>query len=205
MHKTVVSKLVLVLLSLALLPIGAQAADTAAVAASPKDQAPLGAVMREVENALDLYQNNRGTGAATLPPLASAEFDFKATTSISEGVTVNFFIFKFGGSHQTDVTNDVVYTYALPKPQTPRSGLSANKKPPLLKNQLAQTIQGAAEAVKTAASFQNLPFSKLAVTIQYGVTWDGNFGISVPTFVTIGLNADAKKNSIQSVKLVFGQ
>ncbi len=29
---------------------------------------------------------------------------------------LNFVIFKLGGSHENDVTNDMTFTYAVPKP-----------------------------------------------------------------------------------------
>jgi hypothetical protein len=61
-------------------------------------------------------------------------------------------------------------------------------------------------AVKSAGSLGPLGFSQLTVTIQYGVKWDGNLGANVPiSFVTVGLSGDKNKNTVQSVKLVFGK
>lgn len=171
----------------------------------PPDAAPLNLVIAQVKGALAEYQNNRGGGADALPALSSAEFDFKATTATTVGLTVNLFIFKLGGSHENDVVNDVTYTYSVPKPPTTAS-LQSNKKPPLLKDALAQTIQSAAAAIKTSGTLGKLTFTKLTVNLQYGVKWDGNIGANVPiSFVTIGLSGDKNKNTVQSVKLVFGQ
>src|SRR6266852_9795213 len=99
--------------------------------ASPDDTAPLNLVITQVEAALKKYQQNLGSGTDALPPLSTAEFDFKTTTGKKIGVTINLLIFKFGTSHEKDVTNEVTYTYSVPKP-TPPAGKAVNKRPPLL-------------------------------------------------------------------------
>jgi hypothetical protein len=133
------------------------------------------------------------------------DFDFKTVSTITEGITINLFIFKLGGSHANDVTNDVTFTYSLPKPQPP-PGLAGASKPPQLKSALAQAIQSAANALKTAPGLTPLDFSKLTIMIQYGVTWGGSLGIGVPvSFVVLGANADVKSNTIQAVKLTFAK
>lgn len=175
-------------------------------AASPTDAAPLDLIIPQVKAALDLYQKNVGSGPDALPPLASAEFDFKTTTAKVQGLTINLLIFKLGGSHEKDVVNDVTFTYAVPPPPKPVAGLQSKKKPPTLTEQLANTIQNAAEAVKASKQFGKLTFSKFTVNVQYGVKWDGSIGVNVPiSLVTLGLSADVNKNTVQSVKLVFGQ
>jgi hypothetical protein len=197
-----------ILLVLMLLPTLGQTPDSAGQpaavpTAAPPDAAPLDLVIAQVKAALDQYQKNLGSGPDALPPLASAEFDFKTTTATTGGVTVNLFIFKIGGSHEHDVVNDVTYSYSVPPPPKLPAG---RKKPPTLTEALASTIQNAAAAVKTSGTVGNLKFSKLTVNIQYGVKWDGNIGASVPiSFVTVGLSGDKNKNTVQSVKLVFGQ
>lgn len=174
---------------------------------APQDAAPLNLVIAQVKAALAEYQQNLGGGADALPALSSAEFDFKATTATTGGITVNLFIFKLGGSHETDVVNDVTYTYSVPKPPaTVPTKANPNRKPPLLKDALAQTIQSAAAAIKTSGNLGKLSFTKLTVNLQYGVKWDGNIGANVPiSFVTVGLSGDKNKNTVQSVKLVFGE
>lgn len=175
-------------------------------AASPTDAAPLDLIIPQVKAALDLYQKNVGSGPDALPPLTSAEFDFKTTTAKVEGLTINLLIFKLGGSHEKDVVNDVTFTYTLKPPPKPPVGLLTIKKPPTLTAQLANTIQNAAEAVKASKQLGGLTFSIFTVNLQYGVKWDGNIGANVPiSLVTLGLNADVNKNTVQSVKLVFGQ
>jgi hypothetical protein len=170
---------------------------------SPADAAPLDLIISQVKAALDLYQQNVGSTPDALPPLTSAEFDFKTTTAKVEGFTINLLIFKIGGSHEKDVVNDVTFTYAVP---APTAGLRTRKKPPMLTEQLANTIQNAAVSVKACKQFGKLSFTKFTVNVQYGVKWDGNIGANVPiSLVTLGLSADVNKNTVQSVKLVFGQ
>ena len=76
--------------------------------------------------------------------------DFK-TAATTGGFTINLFIFKFGTSHEKDVVNDVSYTYSLPTPtKSPacRDASSCRK----LQDELAQTIQEAAKAVKASST-----------------------------------------------------
>jgi|SRR5208337_5010612 len=179
------------------------ATPPAVTSLSPKDAAPLDLIISQVKAALDLYQQNVGNSPDALPPLTSAEFDFKTTTAKVEGFTINLLIFKIGGSHEKDVVNDVTFTYAVPPPS---KGLLSRKKPPTLTEQLANTIQSAAASVKTCKQIGKLSFTKFTVNLQYSVKWDGNIGASVPiSLVTLGPSADVNKNEVQSVKLVFGK
>lgn len=180
----------------------AAAAPPTVTSLSPKDAAPLDLIISQVEAALDLYQQNAGNSPDALPPLTSAEFEFKTTTAHLEGFTINLLIFKIGGSHEKDVVNDVTFTYELPHPSVrPLSKM----KPPTLTEQLANTIQSAAASVKTCKQIGKLSFTKFTVNLQYIVKWDGNIGAAVPiSLVTLGPNADVNKNEVQSVKLIFG-
>src|ERR1035441_10356680 len=67
---------------------------------SPQEATPLDLIIPKVKEALDLYQHNLGNGPDALPPLTSAEFDFKTTTAKVVGFSVNLLIFKIGGSHE---------------------------------------------------------------------------------------------------------
>ena len=193
--------LVVLMMSALTLPVFGQTS-----AAPTDDQKPLSEVIDQVTKALKEYQDNRGGGATNeLPPLSSAEFDFKTTTATTGGFTINLFIFKFGTSHEKDVVNDVTYTYSLPTP-TKSTSLQGSHPAPQLKDALAQTIQEAAKAVKASSTAAGLPFSKLTVNVQYGVKWDLNAAGQIQySFITVGLSGDKNKNTVQSVKLVFGK
>jgi hypothetical protein len=181
----------------------------AAQKAKTTDTVPLSWVISQVQKALVQYNNSLGTGKDALPPLDSAEFDFKVTTAVVEGAKINFWIFSIGGSHEKDAVNDVTYTYSVPKATSSELRAEMNKpsKSPTLAEELVATIQRAAVAVKTAPTLGKLKFSKFTANIQYGVKWDASGGINVPVVATLvaGVNADVNKNSVQSVKLVFGK
>jgi hypothetical protein len=174
----------------------------AATSLSPNNAAPLDLIISQVKAALDLYQQSAGNSPDALPPLTSAEFDFKTCTAAVEGFTINLLIFKIGGSHEKDVVNDVTFTYQVPGHSV---GSLSMTKPPTLTEQLANTIQSAAASVKTCKEIGKLRFKQFTVNLQYSVKWEGNIGASVPiSLVTLGPNADVNKNEVQSVKLVFG-
>jgi hypothetical protein len=190
-------------------PLLGQQTPTSALNQSPAaDPGAFADVVAQVTGALKEYQANLGSGKDALPPLSSAEFDFKTTTSTKEGFSLQILVFKFGTNHEKDVVNDVTFTYALakhvPPPKLPTKGVSLP--PPQLKDQLTQTIQSAAESVKNARTLAGLPFSKLTINLQFSVDWNVNASGQVTySFVTVGLSGAKDKNTVQSVKLVFEQ
>jgi hypothetical protein len=167
-----------------------------------KDAVPLCAVVQQVTSALQRYQSSLGSGPDSLPPLSRAEFDFKTTAVTTVGAKISLFVFTIGGSHEKDVTNDVTFIYAVPKP---KPGLTPHVTP-TLEDQLYATIRGAAEQVQMAHAIGKVPFSSLEVTVQFCVKWDANGGVNAPiSLITVGLNGDKSRNTAQSVKLIFGE
>ena len=68
----------------------------------------LSRVVCEVEHALDAYQQSEDVAEkALLPGLATADFDFKTVVDTKGGLSINFLIFKFGGTVEKQDTNDV--------------------------------------------------------------------------------------------------
>jgi hypothetical protein len=172
---------------------------------TPSDPGALPAVIQQVTGALQEYQDSRGSGPDALPPLAQAQFDFKTTIKTSGGFTLNLFVFKFGTTHENDQTNDVEFTYALPKPKSMRS-MTSQAPSTQLKDVLAQTIQSAALSVKNGGKVAGLPLNSLKVTLSFAVDWNVDGGGQVTySIVTAGLNASKDKNSIQTVVLTFAQ
>ena len=171
---------------------------TADSKASPanKDVIPLARVIEEVQAALSSYQNSLGSGSGALPSLQSAEFDFRVATTVSEGGKAEFLILKIGGSHENESVSEVTFTYTVPRPAR---AISAGE--PNLTNALVAAIQSAATAVQAATGPGGMALSRFAVTIQYGVKWEGGPELKI-AFVT--LQATGDRNTTQSVKLVFG-
>jgi hypothetical protein len=196
MHK----HLVFLLLLLATPLLGQQASTSSPSNSPATDPGAFADVFKQVTAALDEYQKNR----KVLPPLSSAEFDFKTTTSTQDGFNFQILVFKFGTNHEKDVVNDVTFTYAVPKsvPKLPEKGIS---QPSLqLKDQLVQTIRSAAASIKSANNLAGLPFSKLTINLQFSVDWKVDASGQVTySFVTVGLSGAKDKNTVQSVKLVF--
>ena len=193
-------KLLFILLLLGRLPA---AADTcpAPSTTGKTDAVPLCAVVQQVTSALQRYQSELGTGKDALPPLAKAEFDFKTAAVTTVGAKISLFVFTIGGSHEKDVTNDVVFTYALPKP---KPSAVAPRIPVTLEDELYATIRGAAEQVQMAQKIGDVPFSSLEITVQFCVKWDGNAGANVPiSLITVGLSGDKSRSTTQSMKLTF--
>ena len=173
-------------------------------AGGQKDAVPLCAVVTQVTSALARYQSSLGSGASALPPLSKAEFDFKTAAVTTTGAKISLFVFTIGGSHERDVTNDVTFTYALPKPKP--GALAPHIIPVTLEDQLYATIRGAAEQVQMAKKIGDVPFSGLEITVQFCVKWDGNAGVNAPiSLVTVGLNGDKNRSTTQSVKLTFAR
>jgi hypothetical protein len=167
----------------------------------------LSRVVCEVELALDTYQQSQEVeNDHTLPKLASADFDFKTVVDTKGGVSINLFIFKFGGTYDKQDTNDVDFQY-VPKSllKTALEGGRAKS----LQTELIDTIKSAAKAIVEQSKMPSpskdpLVFKQLTVGISYGVTWDVNGGINAPIhLVTLGASLDRSKNNVQQVKLVF--
>ena len=174
------------------------------VTPSAVDGIALGRVIAQVEAALKQYQDQDSVAVLkVLPPLKTAQFDFTAAAAQVSGGTFSFLIFKIGTSHERDVVNEVTFTYAPPPPSR---GAHITETPPNLTDALVSMIKGAAKALSVAETAAGLPFSNLAITLQYGVKWEGKASADVPiSFVTVGLDAAKKKNTVQSVKLVFAK
>lgn len=194
-----VRRLVLVFLVLAFTSVlGAETAK------DNSNTADLPTVFRAVQSALDTYQSSRNLKGATLPPLKSAEFDFKTTVGTTVGGKISLFIFTFGASHEKDVTSDVSFLYMVPQVKPHVAALNRTQQVSL-QDQLVQTIRSAAEALSNAKSFGNLPLSSLTVNVEYCVKNDVNGGgTGAAPFVTVNIGGDRNRSAVQSVRLVFG-
>src|ERR1700744_3074918 len=73
----------------------------------------LNTVIKTVQTALNDYQTKATANGQKdpLPPIASADFDFKTVNQWTEGLTLNLYIFTIGGSHQSQTTADTEFLY----------------------------------------------------------------------------------------------
>jgi hypothetical protein len=84
---------------------------------------PLTLVVCEVEQALAAYQQDQDVKDAKIPKLATADFDFKATTDVKGDISVSFLILTITYTHDNQIVHDVDFQYAPPERR-----VSSNKK-----------------------------------------------------------------------------
>jgi hypothetical protein len=174
----------------------------------PADTVVLSGIVEAVELVVDAYNTRPETQGPnpTLPPLKTADFDFKTVVDIKGGVSVNFLIFKFGHTYEQAETNDVSFQY-VPKPIKP-GGHFAIAQVQDLKDGLTKAIEGAVNQIKGEESSDKSPLKlqlkQLAVTLAFAVTGDYSGGLTIPIhMVTLGGTGDYSKSSTQTVKLTF--
>jgi hypothetical protein len=177
----------------------------------PNQTADLPSVIQTVEQALECYQILSGAKdpmqPAGLPRLSSAVMDFKTTSGETVGFTFSIFVFKIGASREKDVTDDLSFTYSVPKPPVIAPHFGASKPSPAqLFAELVKEVQAAARAAQAQSTALGMPLSKVGITVSYGIKFDGNASLNVPVeLVTAGGNGDYNKNNTQTISLTFGQ
>ena len=177
----------------------------------PNQTADLPSVIQTVEHALECYQVLSGAKdpmqPAGLPRLSSAVMGFKTTSGETVGFTFSIFVFKIGASREKDVTDDLSFTYSVPKPPAFSPHFAAPKPTPApLYAELVKEVQAAARAAQAQSTALGMPLSKVGITVSYGIKFDGNVSLNAPVeLVTIGGNGDYNKNNTQTITLTFGQ
>jgi hypothetical protein len=175
----------------------------------PKNTADLPSVVRTVVQSLKCYQALSGEGDPThpkgLPELNTVEMDFKTTAGTTTGLTFSIFVFKVGASRAVDVTDDLKFTYSVPKKlQFPKTLGFVRPSPATLYEELVKEVQAAARAALTQSEALGLPLNKVSISISYGIKFDGTLSLNAPVqLVTIGGNGDYNKNNTQTVTLSF--
>jgi len=166
------------------------------------DVVPLTAVLEAVEAIVDSYNSRPETMGANpkLPPLSTADFDFKTVADLKGGPSINLWIFKAGYTHDSQKTNEVDYQY---KPQTV-VGLDQQT----LTDELSKAIEGAANQILGATdgdkSKMKLALKQFSITFAYSIGKEYTGGLNIPIhMVTLGGSLDKTDTSVQQVKLVF--
>jgi len=191
-------------------PATATTSEKKNVKDQPEDTADLAAVVQLVDHALKCYQalskDLDPLQPKGLPKISSAVMDFKTTTGKTLGFSFSIFVFKVGASREKDVTDDVSFTYSIPKVILPPPKGFAKPAPVDLFKELVKEVAAAASAAQAQSTALGLPLSKVQIQVSYGIKFDGNVGVNVPiSLVTIGGNGDYNKNNTQTVTLTFGQ
>lgn len=160
-----------------------------------------------VEEALNCYQTQvvADDTLKKLPKLASVDLDFKATTGATAGLSLSILVLKFGVSRETDVTDDVTFTYQPHKAEKGGEGFVKEKtSTTTLYSELIKEVEAAAALAAKQKELLGLPLDKIKVMVSYGIKYDGNVSVSFPfQLVTIGGNGDYNKNNTQSITLTF--
>jgi hypothetical protein len=191
-------------------PATATASESKDIKGQPENTAELAVVVQLVDHALKCYQalskDLDPLQPKGLPKISSAVLDFKTTTGKSVGFSFSIFVFKVGASREKDVTDDVSFTYSIPKVISPPAKGFAKPAPVDLFKELVKEVAAAASAAQAQSTALGMPLSKVQIQVSYGIKFDGNIGISVPvSLVTIGGNGDYNKNNTQTITLTFGQ
>jgi hypothetical protein len=191
-------------------PATATASENKSVSDQPAGTTDLAAVVQLVDHALKCYQalskDLDPLQPKGLPKISSAVMDFKTTTGKTVGFSFSIFIFKVGASREKDVTDDVSFTYSVPKVILPLTKGFAKPAPADLFKELVKEVAAAASAAQAQSTALGLPLSKVQIQISYGIKFDGNIGVNVPiSLVTIGGSGDYNKNNTQTITLTFGQ
>jgi len=173
---------------------------------------PLSQVITATEQALNDYQTFVTSSGNTdgLPPLATADFDFKTVVDTKVTGGVNLYIITIGASYEKQDTNEIDFQY---QPHVQKLveyfDLDGTKAPKTLYQQLIDTMKESAKAIKNESEQQGseanqLDFCQLSMAISFGVTTDVQVGIKAPIeLVTISATLDHSKNNVQQVKLLF--
>jgi hypothetical protein len=174
---------------------------------------PLSEAITVTEAALDEYQayalSDEGLKSG-IPPLATADFDFKTVVDNKGGISINLFIFTLGATHDKQQTNELDFQY-MPhvQPKLEFFDLDGTKAPTTLYQELVDTLKEAAKEIKKssdqpATGKTQLDLCQLSLALSFGVTTDVQGGIKAPIqLVTISATLDHSRNNVQQVKLVF--
>ena len=162
---------------------------------------PLCLVAQQVVKTLNVF--NADASSKALPKLSSVTFDFQTSTTKSAGFSFQILVFDVGASHERDNTNEVSFTYTVPPPPAsqPRTVLQTHD----FSEVLLATLEAAAEEIKQTQSVGQANFSRLSVTLGYGVIWDTSGGGSGSIgLVTLEGSIDRKRSDVQTLTLTFG-
>jgi hypothetical protein len=175
---------------------------------------PLDQVIKATEMALNDYQTDAQSSEGTkdaIPPLASADFDFKAVVDTKGGPSINLWIITLGATWEKQATNEIDFQY-LPHVVKKEEvfALDGHTVPVSLYKAIVDTLkESAKEITKVSAEpatpgTPQLDLCQLTLSLSFGATTDVQGGLKVPfELITVSATLDRSKNNVQQVKLVF--
>jgi hypothetical protein len=201
----------LFLLSLVLLAVPARAARKFK---EKTPTVPLTQVIAATESALNDYQTYAHSPEGIkdgIPPLATADFDFKTVVDNKGGFSINLFIITLGASYDKQQTNDLDFQYmphVQPKLEERLFSFDGGTAPKTLYQEIVDTLKESAKEIRNANDQPpgptQLDLCQLTLALSFGVTTDVQGGIKAPIqIVTISATLDHSKNNVQQVKLTF--
>lgn len=168
-------------------------------------QVPLNLVAAQVARTLDVF--NAEAESRALPKLSKVVFDFNAASAGGGGFSFNLLVFHLGANRSTTYTNEVTFTYAVPRAPAAGGVLNPRGQPAThdFSQSLLATLQAAAAQVRQTQSIGAAKFSDVTVTLSYGVIWDVSGGAGgVLGLVTLDGSVDRKRSDVQTIALSFG-
>jgi hypothetical protein len=145
-----------------------------------------------------------------IPPLATADFDFKTVVDLKGGPSVNLFIFTLGATWDKQSTNDLAFQYAPHiAPESETFTFGSGPAPKSLYQSIVETLKASAKEIKKAqdtdpATPNKLDLCSLSLALSFGFTTDVQGGIKAPfQIVTVSASLDRSSQNVQQVKLTF--
>ena len=167
------------------------------------ESVPLDDVFKRVQKAVDEYH----TTHQDLPALSSADFTFKASTTVNWGVSITIVVFKIGTTHTAQTTHELLFHYAIPKPKAGAEFEPLGKPDPVpLEQELVNVMTELGTAVQKARDLKidGVSFQNTSMTVQFVVTNAFSVGGTITyDLVTIAGLGGVDKSSTHSVKLTF--
>ncbi|MGB8536242.1 MAG: hypothetical protein WCD57_07505 [Acidobacteriaceae bacterium] len=169
-----------------------------------KDQTvPLSAVVAATESTLNDYQTYAESPEGIkdgIPPLATADFDFKTVVDVKGGPSINLFIFTLGATWDKQTTNDLDFQY-FPhvEPRSETFAFNGTEAPKTLHKAIIDTLTASATEIKKAQDTQDtepnkLDLCQLTLALSFGVTTDIQGGVKIPfQIITVSALLDRSK------------
>jgi|ERR1700728_955357 len=173
---------------------------------------PLSQAISATESALNDYQTYALSPDGikeSIPPLATADFDFKTVVDTKGGPTINLLIFTLGATREKQQTNELDFQYSPHvQPKGEFFSFDGGNAPTTLYQYLLDTLKESAKEIKNASDqppgATKLDLCQLTLSVSFGVTTDIQGGLKLPfQLITISATLDHSKNNVQQVKLAF--